>query len=187
MKKILFISGSARNGCCKEILEILQSNFWLDYRTDLVFIRDYDPQPCQGCENCYDRGCQPNPLCATDDRMKILMEKVIESDIIVLATPNYFFNVSSLTKNFMDKTNIFYHKKLLKDKKFVYIYVGNDDVTNTKKYLDNAMYGFTICHELNVLGSYALQSDSHKNFVDEEAKNQTIADIVTAIRNNLSD
>jgi len=187
MQKILFISGSARNGCCKEILEILQSNFWLEYSTNLVFIRDFDPKPCAGCDNCKERSYETDNFCIPDDRMGILLEKVLDADIVVLATPNYFYNVSSLTKNFMDKTNIFYHNKKLQGKKFIYVYIGNDDTSNTKKYLDNAMYGFTICHELNILGSFALQSDENKNFVDETAKNQTIADIVKVIRSNLDE
>ena len=126
-------------------------------------------------------------MCVPDDRMGILLEKVLDADIVVLATPNYFYNVSSLTKNFMDKTFVCYHNKSLKGKKFVYVYVGNDNEANTKKYLDNAMYGFTICHELKILGSYAYSVDDNNNFRDETSASTTTLEIINTIRENISE
>ena len=182
MQKILFISGSARNGNCKELLETIQKNFWLDYHTDLIYIRDFNLKPCQGCFQCED---ESNPLCVSDDKMNILLDKVMDADIVVLATPNYFYNISSLTKNFIDRTYPFYTNKKLQGKKFIYLYVGGDDISNTKKYLDNAMYGFTICHEVKVLGSYAFQAEDVGQFNNIDHTDSTIRDIVTTIRENL--
>ena len=182
MQKILFISGSARNGNCKEILETIQKNFWLDYSTDVVFIRDFNLKPCMGCFSCEDN---ENHLCVSDDKMDILIDKVKDADIVVLATPNYFYNVSSLTKNFIDKTYRLYSDKELQGKKFVYIYVGEDNEANTKKYLDNAMYGFTICHELKIIGSYAFSACDPGEFKNPSLASSTIQDIVSAIRDNL--
>ena len=182
MKRILFISGSARNGNCKEILETIQSNFWLEYGTDLVYLRDFDLKPCMGCDNCNNN---VNNLCVSNDKMDILIDKVLDADIVVLATPDYFYNVSSLTKNFIDKTYPLYASKKLQGKKFVYIYVGEDEEANIKKYLDNAMYGFTICHEIKVLGTYPFSAGDIGEFNDVQAKENTIKDIISVIRENL--
>ena len=182
MKRVLFISGSARNGNCKQILETLQSNFWLEYGTEVTFLRDYDLKPCCGCLNCErDDG----NACVRDDKFHILIDKVMDADIIVLATPNYFYNVSSLTKNFIDRTFCCYKDKNLVGKKFLYIYIGEDDEKNTKKYLDNAMYGFTICHELNILGSFAYSAGEIGEFSHPELASDTTRDIVSIIRKNL--
>ena len=91
MQKILLISGSARNGNCKQILETIQSNFWLEYRTDLVFIRDFSMKPCIQCGQCENT---EKPQCVICDKTNMLLDKVLESDIVVIATPNYFYNVS---------------------------------------------------------------------------------------------
>lgn len=182
MQRILFISGSARNGNCKQILETIQSNFWLEYGTDVTFLRDYGIKPCMGCECCHN----DTPACVADDKMGILMDKIYDADIVVIATPNYFYNISGLTKMFIDKTYTCYNNKKLQGKKFIYIYVGGDeDVKQTKKYLDNAMYGFTICHEVNVLGSFAYSAQNIGEFNDPALAQNTTQDIVALIRSNI--
>lgn len=182
MKKILFVSGSARNGNCKAILENLQKNFWLEYSTDLVFIRDYNIAECKGCNGCANT---PNNECVIDDLMKVLLEKIIDADIVVLATPNYFYNVSGLTKTFLDRTYSCYHNSLLKGKKFIYIYIGEDVESTTKKYLDNAMYGFTISHGISVLGSYAISAGDIKSFSNQDNMQNTLEEITSTIQKNL--
>lgn len=182
MSKILFVSGSARNGNCKKILEELQSQFWLEISTDLVHIRDFELTPCYGCNVCENT---PSNRCVKEDKMDILLGKVMDAEIVVLATPNYFYNVSSLTKNFIDKTFPCYFNKTLRGKKFIYIYTGNDSEANIKKYLDNSMYGFTICHELNVLGTYAFSCDGIGEFSNPQLKQSTISQIINKLRENI--
>lgn len=182
MKKILFISGSARNGNCKMILEKLQKDFWLEYSTDLVHIRDYNIKECKGCYTCVN----VNHECSiVDDTVKVLLQKVIDADLVVLATPNYFYNVSGLTKTFIDRTYSLYSHNLIRGKKFVYIYVGEDDTENIKKYCDNAMYGFTICHELSVLGSYAFSVGKIGELKDPAQAQSTMQEIEQIMRKNL--
>lgn len=181
MKKILLISGSARNGNCKVVLENIQKNFWLEYSTDLVYIRDYNIKECMGCNKC-----SSDSICAHDDRMDELLDKLHDADIVVLATPDYFYNVSGLTKLFIDRTYPCYNDNSLHGKKFIYVYVGEDDNTATiKKYLDNAMYGFTICHELSVLGSFAYSAGDIGEFKDMTQAKATTDEIVSIIRKNI--
>ena len=184
MKKILFISGSARNGNCKLILENIQKNFWLEYSTDVVFIRDYNLKECVGCNSCLEKA---NNECVAEDRMSILLEKIMDADIVVLATPNYFYNISGLTKTFLDKTYPCYHTGALKGKKFIYIYIGNDKAPTIKKYLDNAMYGFTVCQEVSVLGSFAYSADGIGQINDPAQAKNTTDEIINLIRKNLSE
>lgn len=183
MKKILLISGSARNGNCKTVLENIQKNFWLEFSTDLIFLRDYNIKSCIGCNSC----ASNNSPCVLDDRYSEIVDKLNDADIVVIATPNYFYNISGLTKTFLDRTFSCYNHQSLKGKKFIYVYVGEDQTTTTKKYLDNAMYGFTICHEVTVLGSFAYSAGGIGEFKDMiEAKNTT-DEIVKIIRENLAD
>lgn len=181
MKKILLISGSARNGNCKIVLENIQKNFWLEYSTDLVYLRDYNISECIGCNKC-----SSTNVCVQEDRMRELIDKMNDADIIILATPNYFYNVSGLTKLFIDRSYSLYHQSLLKGKKFIYVYVGNDNTATIKKYLDNAMYGFTVCHELSVLGSFAYSAGDIGEFLDINQAKATTDEIINVIRTNIS-
>ena len=182
MNRILLISGSARNGNCKIILEDIQKHFWLDIGTDVIFLRDFDLKPCYGCMAC--KNTERNE-CVKGDKQHIIMDKIKDSDIVILATPNYFYNMSSLTKNFIDKTIAQYEDGSLKDKKFIFVYTGEDTVENTKKYLDSAMFGFIDCHELDVLGSFAYSCSGIGEFKNPTLKKSTTEEICNLIRQNL--
>ena len=68
--------------------------------TELIWLCDYDIKPCTGCRNCLKTGA-----CAIkDDMTNIIIPKLLEADIIVLASPVYFNNVTSIMKTFMDRT-----------------------------------------------------------------------------------
>jgi multimeric flavodoxin WrbA len=62
---------------------------------------------CKGCKLCLDKGEELCPL--KDDRDK-LIEKMNLSDGIILASPNYSFNVSGLMKVFLDRLGFIFHR-----------------------------------------------------------------------------
>jgi len=53
---------------------------------------------CLGCFNCRETG-----TCVTDDAMKLLLEEIQASDVIILGSPVYMWQVSGQTKLFMDR------------------------------------------------------------------------------------
>ncbi len=54
--------------------------------------------PCLGCDICHKKG-----YCAQKDRFEPLRESIAAADGVVLASPNYIFNVSAQLKAFMDR------------------------------------------------------------------------------------
>jgi multimeric flavodoxin WrbA len=54
--------------------------------------------PCRGCDICHKKG-----YCAQKDHFEPLRERIASSDGLVLASPNYIFNVSAQLKAFMDR------------------------------------------------------------------------------------
>ena len=184
MKKILFISGSARNGNCKDILEEIQQQFWLQYSTEVIFLRDYDLTHCHGCLQCRNTD---NNSCIKEDKMNLVIDKIMDAEIIVLASPNYFYNVTGLTKNFIDKTVALYEKQALRGKKFMFIYTGEDKAEETKKHLDSAVLGFVECHNIENLGSFAFQTPGIHQFADEGAKTSTINEICSTLRKTIAE
>ncbi len=67
---------------------------------EYLFLKEADLQPCRGCFLCVTRGEKFCPI--KDDKEKI-EEKIEASDGIILSTPGYVYNVSSLMKNFIDR------------------------------------------------------------------------------------
>ncbi|MEJ2640146.1 MAG: flavodoxin family protein [Desulfosarcinaceae bacterium] len=54
--------------------------------------------PCKACETCHKKG-----YCPQKDDFEKIQAKIMESDGVVLASPNYIFSVSAQLKAFMDR------------------------------------------------------------------------------------
>ncbi|MEJ2695949.1 MAG: flavodoxin family protein [Candidatus Sulfobium sp.] len=54
--------------------------------------------PCRACDACHKKG-----RCVQKDDFEVIKKKVLTADGLVLASPNYIFNVSAQIKAFMDR------------------------------------------------------------------------------------
>jgi multimeric flavodoxin WrbA len=135
MKVIAFV-GSARKkhtyNAVKQLMNNLQSLGDIEF--EIVQLSDYRLEVCKGCKTCINKGEEFCPL--KDDR-DILIEKMINSDGIVFASPNYFFQISGLMKVFLDRIAFFGHRPLLFGKAFTSLVVqGVYGGGKIVKYLD---------------------------------------------------
>jgi multimeric flavodoxin WrbA len=104
--KISLIVGSPRkNKSCNylidkaiEGIESLRE----DFKINKLFIEDFKILPCTGCDQCL-RDPYECPLSSEDDSEE-LKEKLIGSDAILIASPNYFGSVSSQIKLLIDRS-----------------------------------------------------------------------------------
>src|SRR5512139_2230469 len=136
MKKVTAFVGSARkkstyNAVC-QFLKNLQSLSDIEY--EIVALSDYRLGTCSGCCLCFDKGEEFCPL--KDDR-DVLIEKIVASDGVVFASPNYSFQVSAIMKIFLDRLGFAFHRPRFFGKTFTSIvaqgiYGGNKIV----RYLD---------------------------------------------------
>ncbi|EKE11180.1 MAG: NADPH-dependent FMN reductase [uncultured bacterium] len=150
--KMLFISGSPRKGNTDFVLSRI-CDAVENSEKEIIFLRDKKIGFCKGCLACHNL-----PRCVIRDSMKGMMEKMLEADILVIGTPNYFDNVSALMKNFIDRCHPFYKSQSISRKKVVLVYVGGGKVEGTKKYLDTSFFGFIEYLKLDLIGSYAFQA-----------------------------
>jgi multimeric flavodoxin WrbA len=109
MMKVTAFVGSARKKhtyqATEKFLRKLQSFGDVEY--ELVALNDYQVKTCTGCKLCMDQGEQFCPL--RDDR-DILIAKILESDGVLFASPNYSFQVSGLMKVFLDRLGYLFHR-----------------------------------------------------------------------------
>ncbi|MCD6488375.1 MAG: flavodoxin family protein [Desulfurococcales archaeon] len=102
MYKVLGICGSPRIGGNTEILlgRCLEELERLGAKIEFLRLSSLRISPCTSCRKCLELG----ECCIHDDMCSIVVPKLLEADIIVVASPVYFNNVSSYVKVFIDRT-----------------------------------------------------------------------------------
>ena len=68
------------------------------HAVERIDLREKDLHPCLGCY-----GCRNTHVCVRKDDMQEILPKLIEADVIVLASPVYFYSVSSQMKMMIDR------------------------------------------------------------------------------------
>ena len=164
MTKILAICGSPRKGNTEFMLKtLLKAAAEKGAETELILLRKYNIQPCTGCDVCF--GTQMP--CTIKDDMTEIYDDLQETDIIVLGSPNYFKNVSSLMKTFMDRTNAIVNPPKLKGKKAVIVCVGGQDIDNIK-FCEKALKEFIKDHEMEFISSVLAKAESPGDLINNK-------------------
>ena len=97
---ILIISGSPRKGGNTALLaEAFAKGAAAHHHMEIVSVRDYTVNPCLGCNTCF----KTNGICAQKDDMAIIYEKMSQADMIVIASPFYFYGISAQLKAVIDR------------------------------------------------------------------------------------
>ncbi len=98
--KILIISGSPRKGGNTELLaEAFAKGASKHHQVEIVSVRDYKVNPCLGCNACF----KTNGICAQKDDMALIYEKMNQADMLVIASPVYFYGISAQLKAVIDR------------------------------------------------------------------------------------
>ena len=103
--KYLIINGSPRRKNTYKIIEQAKSN--LDGEFEELHLIEEQIPICVGCTNCIMLG---EDKCPHSDKIQPIIEKINECDGIIISSPVYALNVSSLLKNFIDHTAYLYHR-----------------------------------------------------------------------------
>jgi len=98
--RVLGIAGSARKqGNSAALLRRVLNGLNGECRTELVFLADTEIRPCAGCHYCETKGA-----CCIEDGMAALYPKLLEADVILLASPAYMGGIASRMQAFMERT-----------------------------------------------------------------------------------
>ncbi len=98
--KVLGIIGSPRkNGNTDIVLSTVLENVKdTDIEIEKIYLSDYKINECIACEMCNET-CK----CVIKDDMQEIYKKLEEADALVLGSPTYYYNVSGITKMFIDR------------------------------------------------------------------------------------
>ena len=150
-QKVLFISGSPRKGNTEYTIRKLYDSF--SGSRDIICLREYRIDYCNGC-----MACIKTSVCSIKDDMDAINQRVLNSDILIIGSPNYFDNVPGMLKTFIDRTNPLYHTKSLKGKKVVFIVFGGGRVKHSERVASGPLAHFAETHGMDVIGSFCFKA-----------------------------
>jgi multimeric flavodoxin WrbA len=138
-KKVLVLAGSPRKGGNSDLLcdAFIKGAREAGHEAGKIYVGDLK---IGGCKACY--ACRGTGVCFQKDDMAGVLEKMVEADIIVLATPVYFYSLSGQLKTLIDRTLPGYTK--IRDKDFYFIATAAAGKAMIERTMD-AMEGFTDC------------------------------------------
>ena len=100
-KNILILSGSPRKGGNSDILcdEFMRGAQEAGHTAEKIFIREKKIGYCIACYACRESGA-----CALKDGMQDVLDKMAWADVIVMASPVYFYSIDAQMKAVIDRT-----------------------------------------------------------------------------------
>ncbi len=103
--KILGIVGSYRKGGIVDSLvsEVLASAARHGAQTTKIYLVDKRIEFCTNCRECTQQPGQRRGPCPLEDEMESILVQCDESDALVLGAPVNFFNVTAITRRWMER------------------------------------------------------------------------------------
>ncbi len=115
-KKVLILSGSPRKGGNSDLLcdQFAKGAAEAGHAVEKLRVAEKKVGYCCACYACKETG-----ICAIKDDMAEILQKMIEADVLVLASPVYFYSIDAQLKAVIDRTVARWLE--VKNKEFYYI------------------------------------------------------------------
>lgn len=143
MKNVLIISTSPRKNGNSEMLaaSFAKGVSEAGNNVEIVSLTDKKIEFCRGC-----LACNKTLRCVMHDDADMIREKMLEVDVIVWATPIYYYSISGQMKTMIDRSNPLYAS----DYKFRDVYLlatAAEDEESTVEGAVKATQGWVDCFE----------------------------------------
>lgn len=141
-KKILILSGSPRKDGNSDILcdEFARGAVEAGHAVEKIRVAEKNIGYCRGCYACRNTG-----VCAIKDDMADILQKMIDCDVMVLASPVYFYSIDAQLKAVIDRTVARWTE--IKGKEFCYIVTAADNELEAAKTTIECFRGYADCVE----------------------------------------
>ena len=138
-KKILIVSASPRTGGNSDLLcdQFAKGAQEAGHQVEKIRVREKKIAPCLACY-----GCRGTGICVQKDDMAEILEKLVEADVLVLATPVYFYSMDGQLKTLIDRTLPRYTE--IRNKEVWFIATAAAGKVAMERTID-ALRGFTDC------------------------------------------
>lgn len=141
-KKVLILSGSPRKGGNSDLLcdEFMLGAKQAGNEVEKIRVSEKNIGYCRGCYACSDKG-----ECIIKDDMGEVLQKMIDCDVMVLASPVYFYSIDAQLKAVIDRTVARWTE--VKDKELYYIVTAADNEKESAETTLNCFRGYADCIE----------------------------------------
>lgn len=141
-KRVLILSGSPRKGGNSDLLcdEFAKGAIEAGNEVEKIRVAEKNVGYCRACYACKNGG-----VCAIKDDMAQILQKMIDADVIVLASPVYFYSIDAQLKAVIDRTVARWTE--VKDKEFYYIMTAADNDTEAMQTTLACFRGYADCVE----------------------------------------
>ena len=138
-KKVLILSASPRKGGNSDLLcdQFAKGAEEAGHQVEKVRVQEKKIAPCLACYGCRNTG-----VCVQKDDMAGILDKLVKADVLVLATPVYFYSMDGQLKTLIDRTLPRYTE--IRDKEVYFIATAAAGRGAMERTMD-AMRGFTDC------------------------------------------
>ena len=142
MKRVIVISTSLRRGSNSDMLadKFVEGAKVAGNDVEKISLVGKEIQFCMGC-----MGCQKLGRCVIKDDVNDIMAKVLEADVVVWATPIYYYEMSGQMKTLIDRMNAMYPLEY----KFRDVYLlttAAEDEEETPKRAETGLMGWIDCY-----------------------------------------
>lgn len=140
-KHVLILSGSPRKGGNSDLLcdEFLRGAQEAGNQVEKIFLRSKKIAPCNACYFCKRSGGQ----CAIRDDMAEVLDKMQAADVIVMASPVYFYSIDAQMKAVIDRSVARWTD--IPSKEFYYIMTAAEDSEDVMECTLECFRGFARC------------------------------------------
>ena len=141
-KKVLILSGSPRKNGNSDILcdEFARGAADAGHEVEKIRVAEKKIGYCYACYACRGTG-----VCAIKDDMAEIMQKMIDCDVMVLASPVYFYSIDAQLKAVIDRSVARWTE--VKDKEFYYIVTAADEALASADTTLACFRGYAECVE----------------------------------------
>ena len=157
-KKVLILSGSPRKGGNSDLLcdEFLRGARESGHDAEKIRVTEKKIAPCSGCYYCTDH----DGACVHRDDIAEVLQKMIDADVIVLASPVYFYSIDAQLKAVIDRTVARWLE--VRDKEFYYIVTMADAAVASADTTLACFRGYAECVEGAVEKGVIIGSDVYE-------------------------
>lgn len=131
--KIVVLNGSARKGNVYSAVQTLTAAAGAKHEVEIIDTDSVNVSPCKGCG-----ACQCYKGCVAKDDSNMVVDKIVSADMIVFATPVYWWGMTAQLKTVIDKC--YCKGAQLKGKKVGVIIVGGASVNDPQYELINTQF-----------------------------------------------
>ena len=141
-KNVLILSGSPRKNGNSDLLcdEFMKGAIEAGHQVEKIRVAEKNIGYCRACYGCKDTG-----VCVIKDDMAEVLQKMINCDVLVLASPVYFYSIDAQLKAVIDRSVARWLE--VKDKELYYIMTAADSEKASMETTLACFHGYADCVE----------------------------------------